>query len=44
MEGQELERLATRLPIPQIVLPARMAAGLTATDVDELAALIGGDR
>jgi arsenite/tail-anchored protein-transporting ATPase len=44
MERQELDRLATQLPIPQIVLPALMVAGLTAPDIDELARTLGGSR
>ncbi len=42
MERQELARLAEELPIPQIVLPARLVAGLVAADVTDLAAGLGG--
>jgi len=43
MERQELDRLVDRLPIPQIMLPARLVAGLTAEDVTALAdGLTGG--
>jgi len=42
MERQELDRLADQLPIPQIVLPARLVAGLAAEDVTDLAAGLGG--
>jgi anion-transporting ArsA/GET3 family ATPase len=42
MERQELDRLTAQLPIAQVVLPARMVSGLSAADVDELAALVGG--
>lgn len=38
MERAELERLADRLPLPQIHLPALAVAGLSATDVDTLSA------
>jgi arsenite-transporting ATPase len=44
MERQELARLAEQLPIPQIVLPARLVAGLVADDVTDLAAGLGGLR
>ena len=42
MERQELARLAEQLPIPRIVLPARLVAGLIAEDVADLAAGLGG--
>ena len=42
MERQELDRLAEQLPIPQIMLPARLVAGLVAADVADLAAALGG--
>ncbi len=42
MERQELARLAEQLPIPQIVLPSRLVAGLVAEDVADLAAGLGG--
>jgi anion-transporting ArsA/GET3 family ATPase len=42
MERQELDRLAEQLPIPQIVLPSRLVAGLVAEDVTDLAAGLGG--
>jgi Mrp family chromosome partitioning ATPase len=42
MEREEIERLAVRLPIAQVLLPARAAAGLTAADIDHLAAALGG--
>jgi len=42
MERPELARLAEQLPIPQLVLPARLVAGLVAEDVADLAAGLGG--
>ncbi len=42
MERQELDRLAGQLPITQIMLPARLVAGLVAADVADLAAVLGG--
>lgn len=43
MESQELLRLARSLPLVQVVLPARLVAGLTPHDIDALAdALDGG--
>jgi anion-transporting ArsA/GET3 family ATPase len=44
IEQAEIARLAERLPIAQIHLPAGPAAGLHAADVDALAAIIGGRR
>jgi anion-transporting ArsA/GET3 family ATPase len=40
MEASEIARLATELPIPKITLPARLVAGLTAHDIDALAATL----
>jgi hypothetical protein len=40
MEAREIDRLATEVPIPKVELPARLTAGLTAADVDELAATL----
>ena len=40
MEAQELARLDEQLPIPQIVLPAKLVAGLTPDDIDDLAAVL----
>ncbi len=40
MEAQELARLTDQLPIPQIVLPAKLVAGLTPDDIDELATVL----
>jgi arsenite/tail-anchored protein-transporting ATPase len=42
MERQEVARLAAQLPIPQILLPGLMVAGLSADDIDELAVTLGG--
>ena len=36
MERTEIERLSAELPLEQITLPAQLAAGLTATDIDRL--------
>jgi anion-transporting ArsA/GET3 family ATPase len=41
MEANELDRLAADLPLPQVVLPARAAAGLDAADIDALAGRLG---
>jgi arsenite/tail-anchored protein-transporting ATPase len=41
MEAAELSRLAAELPIPKVTLPARIAAGLGPTDIDELARTLG---
>ena len=41
MEANELDRLAADLPLPQVVLPARAAAGLDAADIDALAGTLG---
>jgi len=38
MEAREIARLDTEVPIPKVELPARLTAGLTAADVDDLAA------
>ena len=40
MEAQELARLTEELPIPQVLLPAKLVAGLTPGDIDELAAVL----
>lgn len=37
MERAEIARLVAELPLPTITLPARLAAGLSATDIDALA-------
>jgi len=37
MERAEIARLAAELPLPSVMLPARLAAGLSATDIDALA-------
>ena len=42
MEAGEIARLATELPIPKVTLPARLVAGLTATDIRELAGVLHG--
>lgn len=42
MERQELERLATELPLPQIRLTARPVAGLTADDIGAMASELTG--
>jgi arsenite/tail-anchored protein-transporting ATPase len=41
METQELQRLATDLPLAQVVLPALPVAGLGPSDIDALAATLG---
>ena len=33
-------RLTDELPIPQVLLPAKLVAGLTPGDIDELAAVL----
>ncbi len=40
MEAGEIARLATELPIPKVTLPARLVAGLTSFDVEQLAATL----
>jgi anion-transporting ArsA/GET3 family ATPase len=40
MEAGEIARLAAELPIAKVTLPARPAAGLTASDITELAATL----
>ncbi len=43
MEAGEIARLASELPIPKVTIPARLVAGLTASDIAALAdALSGG--
>ena len=42
MEAGEIARLATELPIPKVTLPALLVAGLTATDIGELASVLRG--
>jgi hypothetical protein len=37
MERAEVSRLSEELPLEQITLPAKLVAGLTATDIDSLA-------
>ncbi len=37
MEAGEIERLGTELPIPEVTLPALRVAGLTASDIEQLA-------
>lgn len=44
MESGEIARLAAELPIPEVTLPALLVAGLTSSDIDRLAALLGDDR
>jgi Mrp family chromosome partitioning ATPase len=48
MEVAEISRLAAELPIPKVTLPARLVAGLTPADIDELATALrsqtGADR
>ncbi len=41
MESEEIRRLGDELPLPQVTLPARAVAGLSATDIDALAASLG---
>jgi len=40
MEAEEIARLAAELPIPKVTLPARLVAGLTAADIEQLAATL----
>lgn len=40
MEAEELARLAAALPIPRVLLPARLVAGLTPIDIDALASVL----
>jgi Mrp family chromosome partitioning ATPase len=42
MEAQEIRRLTEQLPLMQVHLPAKLVAGLSANDVDDLAGLLGG--
>lgn len=48
MEAAEISRLAAELPLPKVTLPARLVAGLTPADIDELATALraqpGDDR
>jgi len=44
MEARELDRLSSELPLPQVLLPALPVAGLSAGDVEELAAVVGAGR
>ena len=45
MERSEVDRLSTEMPLPQLSLPALLVAGLSTSDVDELAdALLAQDR
>jgi anion-transporting ArsA/GET3 family ATPase len=41
MESGEIARLAAELPIPKVVLPARLVAGLTSSDIELLAGALG---
>jgi hypothetical protein len=41
MESGEIARLAAELPIPKVVLPARLVAGLTSSDIEQLAGALG---
>jgi Mrp family chromosome partitioning ATPase len=41
MESQEIGRLTDRLPLAQVLLPAKLVAGLSPSDIDELAAVLG---
>ena len=43
MEAQEIARLTEQLPIAQVLLPAKLVAGLTSRDVDDLADVLGPD-
>jgi hypothetical protein len=43
MESGEIERLAAELPIPEVTLPALLVAGLTSSDIEQLAAPLAGD-
>ena len=43
MEAGEIARLAAELPIPEVTLPARSAAGLTSADIAELAQTLVAD-
>ena len=43
MEAQEIGRLTEQLPIAQVLLPAKLVAGLTSSDVDDLADVLGPD-
>jgi anion-transporting ArsA/GET3 family ATPase len=40
MEAAEIERLAAELPIPKVTLPARLVAGLTSHDIEQLATML----
>jgi len=41
MEAGEIARLAAELPLPKVTLPARLAAGLTSSDIAALAETLG---
>ena len=43
MEAQEIARLTKQLPLEQVVLPAKLVAGLTPSDIDDLAGVLGPD-
>jgi hypothetical protein len=40
MEAAEIERLGAELPIPEVVLPALHVAGLTSSDIEQLARVL----
>jgi hypothetical protein len=42
MEAGELARLASDLPLPQVIIPARPVAGLISSDIDEMAGELAG--
>ncbi len=41
MEAQEIGRLTEQLPLAQVLLPARLVAGLAPSDIDDLAGVLG---
>lgn len=43
MEAAEIERLASELPLPKVTLPARSVAGLTSSDIGQLADSLRAD-
>jgi hypothetical protein len=43
MEAGEIARLRSELPIPEVTLPALRVAGLTSTDIEELASVLRSD-
>ena len=43
MEAQEIGRLTEQLPLAQVLLPAKLVAGLAPSDIDDLAGVLVSD-